>query len=74
MVDDDEIARLARECLALGPCACTELLEARVSRAVAIGTWEEINRWQRVKLRVMRMQRVRDMTERAERRQQAALG
>jgi hypothetical protein len=61
MDSDDEIARLATECLVLGRCECNELIEARVARAVQIGTWDEINKWQRVKLRVMRLQRQREL-------------
>lgn len=61
MDGDDEITRLAAECLVLGRYDCTALIEARIARATQIGTWDEINKWQRVKLRVMRLQRQREL-------------
>jgi hypothetical protein len=64
MDSDDQIATLAQEFLAHGNCDASRLIDIRVDEAMRAGKWDEITKWQRVKLRVARLERARQLSQR----------
>jgi len=56
LIEDDEIAVIARVTMALGE-GCQEAIDDKIANALRTRQWDEMNKWHRVRLRVDRMQR-----------------
>jgi len=56
VIEDDEIAVLARLTMALGD-TCQETIDRNIAHAYESGEWSEMNKWQRVRLRIERLRK-----------------
>jgi hypothetical protein len=55
LIEDDEIAILARVTMALGD-GCQKAVDDNIANALGTGEWDEMNKWHRVRARIARMQ------------------
>ena len=55
LIEDDEISILARVMMSLGD-GCRKAVDDKIANALGTGEWDEMNKWQRVRLRIDRMQ------------------
>jgi len=56
LIEDDEIAVLARLTMALGH-TCQETIDRNIAHAYENSQWDEMHKWQRVRLRIERLRR-----------------
>ena len=56
MIEDDEIAITAKVTMAVGD-RWEEVIDGNIADAVRAGEWDEVNKWHRVRLRIIRIQR-----------------
>jgi hypothetical protein len=55
VIEDDEIAVLARVAMSLGD-GCQKAVDDNIANALGTGEWDEVNKWHRVRARIVRMQ------------------
>lgn len=55
IIEDDEIAILARVMMSLGD-GCEKAIDDNIARALGAQHWDEMNKWHRVRARAARMQ------------------
>ena len=60
MYASDEIAELALACLLQPGPARMRRIEAQIASASRDARWDDMNKWHRVRLRVLRLQREQD--------------
>ncbi|MEO8374451.1 MAG: hypothetical protein ABI471_04445 [Sphingomonas bacterium] len=56
LIEDDEIAVMARVTMSLGD-RCQEAIDRNLASALRDGRWDDMNKWHRVRLRIGRMER-----------------
>ena len=56
LFEDDEIAIIAKVTMALGD-RWEEVIEGNIADAGRAGEWDDVNKWHRVRLRIIRLQR-----------------
>ncbi|MEO6216406.1 MAG: hypothetical protein ABIO86_10275 [Sphingomonas sp.] len=56
VIEDDEIAIIARVTMALGD-GCQDAIDYKIAKALSESQWDDMNKWHRVRLRIGRMQR-----------------
>ena len=64
MIEDDEIAITAKVTMAVGD-RWEEVIDGNIADAARAGQWDEVNKWHRVRLRIIRIQREMDPAPRA---------
>jgi hypothetical protein len=72
VTESDEIERLARSCLNAHPGRSLDVIDANIDRATARKAWDEVGKWNRVRLRLIRMRFVRSARSRGALDQPAA--
>lgn len=61
---DDEIGALAKHYMLAADGDGLRQIECNIARALSDGQWDDLGKWHRVKLRLLRMQQEREATVR----------
>ena len=55
MTGNDEIEQLARTCLKAHPGRSLDVIDANIANATGRRAWDDVGKWHRVRLRLIRM-------------------
>ncbi|MEO7688598.1 MAG: hypothetical protein ABIS51_04875 [Sphingomonas sp.] len=63
MIEDDEIAVIAKVTMSLGD-RWEQVIDGNIADAARASEWDQMNKWYRVRLRIIRFRREMDQTAR----------